>query len=243
MTGLRFLNISRLTTLSSLTLPTTSQVTTFINIDGANSNTITSVNFGGLTGLGGEVYVRNNPQCSSITYPTSSQALTACYVSGNKNTLTTLNFSGLTGLRTVLSIEQAGVNSLTIPASLPNNFTTFKVRLSSLTNFDISPVTGAINSLDFSSNTLLASFAGYNWINTSTTSVNFQSCALNQSSIDAILSALNNYFSSHTPTNNLTLTINGGTNAAPTGGNSNTDAVNLQSIFTAGGKTLTYLHN
>jgi len=75
-------------------------------------------------------------------------------------------------------------------------------------------------------------------INRQFTTFNAGSCALNLATVNDILAKLNTWFSANTPTSNLTVTLNGGTNSSPTGGTSNTDIVNLQSIFGAAGKTL-----
>lgn len=64
-------------------------------------------------------------------------------------------------------------------------------------------------------------------------------CGLYLESVDAIFSKLNTWYSSHPPTANLTVNTSGGTNSPPTDGASNTDIINLQSIFSTAGKVLT----
>lgn len=69
------------------------------------------------------------------------------------------------------------------------------------------------------------------------TSVGAQNNALDSISVDLILHQLNVAFTASAPTANLSVSLNGGTNASPTGGNANTDIVSLNAIFA----TTTYL--
>jgi hypothetical protein len=69
-------------------------------------------------------------------------------------------------------------------------------------------------------------------------------CALNETSVNAILSKLNSDLTSTPPTSNLDLRLEGGTNSSPTGGDSNADLENLRDvIFPGSGFTFTYAIN
>lgn len=80
-------------------------------------------------------------------------------------------------------------------------------------------------------------------INQQFTNINASNNALNRWSVDQLFKKLNIWYLSHPPTQNLTITINGGTNSAPTGGNSNTDIVSLGVIFNAAGKFINITKN
>jgi len=67
--------------------------------------------------------------------------------------------------------------------------------------------------------------------------------ALDVASVDAVFAKFNTFFSANTALNALTIRLDGGTNAAPTGGSNNVDRLNLISIFAAAGKTLTISQN
>jgi hypothetical protein len=54
---------------------------------------------------------------------------------------------------------------------------------------------------------------------------------------------LDTYYSLVTPVRNVTVTINGGTNASPTGGVLNTNIVNLKANFITAGFVFTVLIN
>jgi hypothetical protein len=75
------------------------------------------------------------------------------------------------------------------------------------------------------------------------TTFDCSNCALDQTSINNIYSKLDAYYSVNTPKSALTIATQGGTNAAPTMGSSNTNIVHLQSLFSTAGKTLTINKN
>jgi len=240
LTGLRKLTFDAMSTLTSLSFPITTQVTTWLKVGGSS---IQMLDISPYSHLAGEIYIWNNTLMDSIKTGTSSENINVFNLLNLKNTFKTVDLSGYPGLGGSLSVAGCtGVNLVILPTS-SRNFTSVIIIGTALDSINTTSLSGAINSLNMSSNASLNIFRGFNWIRTTTTTVNFQYCSLDVESIDNILAALNAYFSANAPTTNLTLTLNGGTNAAPTGGNDNTDAVNLQAVFTAAGQTLTYVHN
>ena len=53
---------------------------------------------------------------------------------------------------------------------------------------------------------------------------------MNLTSVDNLYAALNTFMSANAPTNNLDVKTDGGTSSSPTGGASNTDIVNLDTV-------------
>jgi hypothetical protein len=95
-------------------------------------------------------------------------------------------------------------------------------------NVDLSNIT-ATQTIDLDDNQNLESVTPPIFT-TSFTFYDFSGCALSVSGIDEIFASLNTFFSANTPTVNLTVNANGGTNQPPTGGQTNTDIVNLDTV-------------
>jgi len=75
------------------------------------------------------------------------------------------------------------------------------------------------------------------------TSIDATGCALTQTNVDALFANLNIFYTTNTPTRNVTVAISGGTNATPTGGASNTDIVNIKANFVTAGYVCTITTN
>jgi hypothetical protein len=75
-------------------------------------------------------------------------------------------------------------------------------------------------------------------INRQFTTFNASGCSLDVTSVDAVFSKLNTWYTANPPTANLTINLSGGTNAALTGGLANPDLVSLNNIFTTAGRIL-----
>jgi peptidoglycan/xylan/chitin deacetylase (PgdA/CDA1 family) len=69
---------------------------------------------------------------------------------------------------------------------------------------------------------------------------------INTTGITSIITKFNNYFSAHAPTHNLSITLTTGahtTNGTITGGETNSDLVNLKAVFVNAGYTCTVTYN
>lgn len=108
----------------------------------------------------------------------------------------------------------------------------------SVINFEI--MQNNLTALDLTGVTISSLLYCYNNVNLSSISPpNYTSdfgdlrsynTALSQASVDGIYSSLNTFFSSNTPIKNLSVRTDLGTNAIPTGGSSNIDIVNLDTV-------------
>jgi len=167
--------------------------------------------------------------------------LTYIALSGSSLTFTSIDLSSSVLLTNVVITGIPSITSITNPThSL--DIAQYDAYSNSLTSLDISGLSNLSTTLRGYSNTGLTTLS-LPTINRQFTTVDFHNCALNTVYVDAIFAKLNAWYSTHTPTAGLTIELSGGTNSRPTGGNSNTDLVNLQSIFASTGKLLSvYLH-
>ena len=162
-------------------------------------------------------------------------------ISGTSLTFTTIDASSMTAATSFTFVEGSTLISIT-------NLTSSAV----VTNYDCNG--NGLTSLNLSGFTNLGGITyGYNntglitltmpTINKQFTNIDFHGCALNQTSVDNLLAALDAYYSAHPPTANLSVAIQAGTNASPTGGSSNTNWVHILSIFTPLGKSASLNRN
>jgi len=116
-----------------------------------------------------------------------------------------------------------------------NNFWVSNCNITGI--FDVSCYTGISGVFNIQNNTNLCEIILPDVLTQQFTSFDADDCSLSQTSVDAIFSKMNTYFSSNSPTANLAVDVHGGTNMPPTDGASNADIVSLTSIFTGAGRT------
>jgi hypothetical protein len=104
-----------------------------------------------------------------------------------------------------------------------------RIGLNSFTG-DLSTTIGAVAIFNIRLNSF-TEFSNFQFISTNLANIAADINNLDQTSVDGLFAALNTYFSTHTPIKNFNITIDGGTNASPTGGSSNTDIVNLRDVI------------
>jgi len=73
--------------------------------------------------------------------------------------------------------------------------------------------------------------------------VQWHNCSLNQQTVDGLLSNLADFYSVNIPGFNMTIYLQGGSNAVPTDGSLNVDISTLEYEFAQAGKTLTLTYN
>lgn len=204
-----------------------------------NKALVGTLDLSNLTNLSGEFTVASNTGLQHLTMPTTSGVFTSVTISSSG--LIDANFSGCSKLGgTFYAISLPSMTSISLPTST-QLFTDFQIRDTQVESLDLSGLNLSEYIYCFNNTTMDVFILP-------TITHEFQGVLISNSSvdvayIDAIYAKLNTYYSSHTPTKNLTINTAGGTNAAPTGGDTNTDIVNLQSIFSGAGKTLTITKN
>lgn len=179
--------------------------------------------------------LQNSPNLSKIVFP-------AIDVSAPSFNISNCNFSGVLDLSSVQLSNYFYVynNELTeiIHKSALNQLE-YRAFGNDLTGtLDVSGLTGLATRFFVYGNSnltqiLLPDFS-YEWADFDVTD-----CSLNQFTIDDIFSKMNDYYSSNTPTQALIIDADGGDNSPPTDGSSNSDILNLESIFSGAGQTLT----
>lgn len=196
----------------------------------------------GLTNLGGLFYAQNNSNLTEILNPDSSQGI-IYYWALNCNLTGTLDVSGLTGLGGSFNVHSnSNLTSILNPTS-SQVFETYQAYSCNLTGtLDVSGLTGLGGSFYSYSNSGLVDIL-LPTLTQDITSFRSHNCALSQTTVDDVFSKLNTYYTSNSPSDDLLVEINGGTNAIPTDGASNSDITNLSSIFTGAGHTFTYYIN
>jgi len=195
----------------------------------------------GLTGLGGVFNASNNGNLTNILLPSSSQVFT--YFLGYSCNLTgTLDLSMLTGLGNVIQLHgNSDLTEVSFPTS-SQNIVELNLGSCDFTSLDMSSFSNLSGSIYSNSNSNLISVT-LPTINNEFSSLFFTDCSLNLSSVDAIYNKLNTFYSSNTPTKALTVGTGGGNSSPPTDGSSNSDILNLESIFSIAGETLTITIN
>jgi len=227
--------------ITEVKLPATEQqnITNFL-IEGSK---VTSLDLSCITKCSAYL-IDSNTLLTTVTFGTAKQNITSIYI--NSCALTgTLDFTPLGTYfgGYVRSDSNTNLTSVSLPTS-SRTFTALYFNNCNLTGtLDISTLSNIGADFRCQSNTGLTTLTLPSSIAQSFTIFNAGACALNLASVNAVLSKLNTYYSSHAPTQNLTLTLNGGTNSSPTGGVFNTDLLNLQSVFTSAGKIFNYSIN
>jgi hypothetical protein len=210
------------------TLPS---ICTFVQVSG-NSMTLS-----GSVPTSCTLFIANgNGMTFSGAIPVACTQFTA---SGNNMWSGSLDISACTSMT---SFSRVGINttaiinptSTTIWSSYQANVNATKFDLSSLSN-----IGAQLNIYSNANDTALI----LPTLNKQFTTIDAHGNALNQSSVDNLLAKLDTWYTSHPPTSNLTINIGSGTNAAPTGGNSNVNIVHLNAIFNAVPKLLSITKN
>ena len=166
--------------------------------------------------------------------------LTQFYVVGS-NFTGTLDCSNMTNLTYIIITNNSLLTYFIAPTSSANLNTTH-LYSSGYDKFDFTNTTNIGGDLRIYSNANDTSLR-LPVLNRPFTIIYAQGNALNTSSIDQLLSRLNDYYSVNPPTSGLSVNISGGTNSAPTGGDANPDLVNLGIIFANAGKSLSIVKN
>ena len=221
--------------LTNILFPNSSNSITLMFLN--NSGLTGTLDLSGLTGLGGFLNISSCPSLNQVIFPTSSVSFSFLTI-GNCGLTGNVDVSGLTGLAATVVFADNSINSITFPAS-SGSITSLNFRNNEInTPIDLSGLTlrgnlSGENNSEFPDLTLPATFSGELGI------VRFGDCSLNETSVDNIFSKINTYYSSNTPTSSLEISTDGGTNMPPTDGSSNSDILNLETIFGSAGQTLT----
>lgn len=202
-----------------------------------NNCNLTSLDLSGWT-ITTLFYAYSNPNLTSITFSTNANTGAISVASTKLPALNLTNFR-VNGLFEANNCTL--LTSITF-SSLANVCNTFTAASSALTSIDFTNVqhTGFIR---LNGNVNLNSVV-MGSITRGVPQLTIQNCAVSTSSVNALLSFLNTYFSANAPTQNLTFTANGGTNGSPTGGVNNVDLINLDTVvFPAAGYDFIYAIN
>lgn len=202
----------------------------------ATSCNFSSIDFTNVT-MSGICYLGTNTSLSSVTFASGT---TSTDLRANGCNFTSLDFSNVTFNGKLHIYSNTGLTSVTFSTNA-NVITDFKAYSCNLSSLDLSNVTFSV-SIEVYSNSALSTITQGSYT-TGFILYDAIGCALGLTSVDSIFSSLNTFFSANTPVNDLDVSTEGGTNSAPTGGSSNTDIVNLLSVFSGAGQTFTYSIN
>lgn len=203
-------------------------------------------------GDGSELYEGNSP---NHTYSDSSTKTVKIYQNdvdisstisainfSSQNIIGTLDFSWHNINGTFYAHLNTSLTSITFSGS-GNTSNSFLVHSCNLSSLDVGGFTFSGIFYAYSNSSLTSITLGINYVTTGISQILINICNLSIPSVDDIFSKLNTYFSSNTPIKDLTVNTSGGTNGIPTGGASNTDILNLASIFTGAGYLFTAIIN
>jgi len=212
----------------------------FAQYNVTSSGLMGTLDLSGLSGLGGSFNIQYNPSLNTIENPTSSRPFSSYFASFCDLT-GTLDVSGLTGLGGSFSVQgNDNLTSILFPSS--GTFTGMYIDNCNLTGaMDLSNL-NISNIFQINENPNLTSLILNDFIN-DFLRIYANDCSLNQASVDGVFAKLNTYYTSNEPTRGLTVNIQDGTNMPPTDGSSNSDILNLESIFSGAGQTLTITIN
>jgi len=195
-----------------------------------------TLDMSGLSGLGGLVLLYSNSNLTEVKFPTSSNSISTLSISQCDLT-GTLDVSGLTNISgNIIVSDNPNLASILLPAT-SGNVGTFNATDTSLSTIDLSGLSG-LHTIALRNITNMYSIT-WMTIDKEFNYVRADDCSLNITTVDNLFSIMNTWYSSNTPTSSLELTINGGTNSPPTDGSSNSDILNLESIFSGASQTLT----
>ena len=187
------------------------------------------------------IAAQNSPNLSQINWPAGDVIVPSLNISA-------CNFSGTLDLSSV-QLSRSGYSSGFLYA-YNNNITQilhkdssspleYRVFGNDLTGtLDVSGLTGLYNRFygygnENLSRILLPDFSD-EW-----NDFDVKDCSLDQFTVDDIFAKMNTFYSSTVPTQALIIETNGGNNAIPTDGSSNSDILNLETIFTNNLQALT----
>jgi len=220
--------------LKTLTLPpTTSQ--TFSSFTFALCDLTGELDLTAVPNVGGSILLTSNSNLTSVKFPANSN-LIQVWMSGTA--VPTIDVSGFTSLRgRFYSSGSPNLTSIAFPTST-EAFTQMEMQTSDLTGtLDVSGLANIGGIFNTSTNPNLQEIL-FPTFNDDFTTFYVNDCSLGLFTVDDIFSKMNAWFSSNTPTSSLTINTSGGTNMPPTDGSSNSDIVNLESIFDGAGKSL-----
>ena len=202
-----------------------------------NSNNLSTLDLSALN-ITGTIQIYDNP-LTTVTERVTAENITV--YNSRTTQRTTINLSGYTGASGQIQVhDNPQLTSFVAPVT---SGVFFRLRIYScplLPSIDLTNMPNIGGEIDFGNDTVLTTFTLPATLTQAFTLINGVNCALDLTSVDNIFAKLNTYFTANTPTADLTVNLNGGTSASPTGGASNTDIVNLQSIFSGAGFTFTF---
>lgn len=209
------------TSLSSVTFSTNSN--TLSDVDFGNCSSLTALDLSNVSISG--TFSAINSGLTGITFKNVAQTVGTFRVY-NCNLTGTLDVSNITFTSEFRTHANSNLSAITFSTN-SNNAGIFSVDRCNLNTLDLSNWTVS-SRLVLHTNSLTSLILPNITVGLSEYLVYENSLPL--SAIDLIFSSLNTYFSTNTPIKDLTVNTSGGTNASPTGGSSNTDIVNLDTV-------------
>ncbi len=182
--------------------------------------------------------VNGNSSLSSLVFGEFSNSSRGMYIYNTSLVSVDLSSFYLSGF---LNISSNSLLSSIVFSGSNGTLSDFRINSNNLTSIDLSSFTFS-NLLQSYNNSNLSVIA----LPSYTSAFNLlqvYDCALDQTTVDSVLSDLNSLFSINTPTDDLIIQLYGGTNASPTNGDSNADILSLTTLFINAGYTFTYSIN
>jgi len=203
--------------------------TSILTLDISNGN-ITNTTFN----------VTSNPRLTSILFPDSSFS----HINVIMNDLRNVDMSRLVTLDTNRYVSLQGNRNLTSIKNPRGSLSTYSVRDCSLSGaLDVSGFSSITGTFDIGNNYGITSILLPDISFGNLSKFMADGCSLNVQTIDEILRRLNIRVLETLPPYDLSLYLNGGSNASPTGGSANTDLLNLIDRFAMASKVLDYKIN
>jgi len=217
---------------------TSSGAASITEINMGSDNLVGSLDISNLTNLT-DLYIGFNSNLTSITNPVSSAIWTRYAVLSTG--LTSLDLSGLSGLGGTISFRNSSNLTEVLLPNSSEEITLIQGWSCNLTGtLDASGLTGIGTYLYIQTNPNLAEFILPDTLTQPFLVIDVNSCSLSQNSVDDIFLKLDTYFDSNAPTSSLSVSLQGGTNSAPTDGSSNINIQNLETTFSNAGQSFTY---
>jgi hypothetical protein len=216
------------------TSPNANEITTFRADSNYYLGGMEPLDCSGLIKLGGTFNVSNS-RFPSILFPDSSKYFSMIYFGGVPELLT-VDMRGISGgVGNFLGINCASLHTVQFPTTSSSDWASFRMETCrTISTIDISSLTylkGYFSVYDSSKlqNIYLPNF------NRLVSPFLAQNCSLASTTIDDILGKYDTWFTSHTPTADISILLNGYQSDKPTTDGS-THIVNIKSIFTTAGR-------